>query len=101
MTLLGHILCVLHYIARRSHHNLMSAANVAVCVGPSLLAPANLTQALSSDNAKLLPSVVEFLIEHCSQIFGADVLTLLGPPPEREVRTDSGAEESDSLHSCE
>ena len=100
-TLLCHMLCVLHYIARRSHHNLMSAANVAVCVGPSLLAPANPAQVLTSDNAKLMPSVVEFLIEHCAAIFGAEVLGLFGPPPEREVRTDSGAEESDSLHSCE
>ncbi|XP_043211785.1 uncharacterized protein LOC122376141 [Amphibalanus amphitrite] len=99
VTLLCHLLCVLHYIARRSHHNLMSAANVAVCVGPSLLAPSNPAQVLTSDNAKLLPSVVEFLIEHCAQIFGADVLNLFGPPPEREMRTDSGAEESDSLHS--
>ncbi|XP_037081577.1 rho GTPase-activating protein 20-like [Pollicipes pollicipes] len=99
VNLLSHLLCVLHHIARRSHHNLMSAANVAVCVGPSLLAPANPAQVLTSDNAKLLPSVVEFLIDKCSAIFGPQCLTQFGPPPEREVRTDSGAEESDSLHS--
>ena len=79
----------------------MSAANVAVCVGPSLLAPSSPAQALCSDNARLLPRLVEFLIEHCAHIFGGEVLALFGPPPEREVRTDSGAEESDSLHSCE
>ena len=54
VTLLCHLLCVLHHIARRSQHNLMSAANVAVCVGPSLLAPSSPAQALCSDNAAMI-----------------------------------------------
>ncbi|XP_043242772.1 rho GTPase-activating protein 20-like [Amphibalanus amphitrite] len=98
VTLLCHFLCVLHHVARRSHHNLMSAANVAVCVGPSLLTPACPTQALASDSAKRLPAVVALLIERCDAIFGSECLRLLGPPPGRAARTDSG-EDSDGLAS--
>lgn len=92
---------MLHHIARRSHHNLMSAANLAVCVGPSLLAPADPARALAAEAARLLPAVVELLVDQCAAVFGPEVLTLFGAPPERELRADSGAEESDSLHSCE
>ena len=78
----------------------MSAANVAVCVGPSLLTPACPTQALATDGAKRLPAVVALLIERCDAIFGGECLRLLGPPPGRSARTDSG-EESDGLASGE
>ena len=35
--LLQHFLCILHYIATQSAENKMSAENLAVCIGPSLL----------------------------------------------------------------
>lgn len=35
--LLQHFLCILHYIAIQSSENKMSAENLAVCIGPSLL----------------------------------------------------------------
>lgn len=59
-----------------------------VCVGPSLLWE-------PSQNAPMrtLPTLVEMLINHCQNLFGSRVVTLLG-----EVAHDSGAEESDSLH---
>ncbi|XP_069987275.1 uncharacterized protein [Penaeus vannamei] len=100
LTLLQYFLCVLHHIARRASENMMSASNLAVCVGPSILWPSSPVLALSPEASKQVPAVVEFLIERCGDIFGEDKLHLLGEPPERDpMRQDSGAEESDSLHS--
>ncbi|XP_066938336.1 uncharacterized protein [Macrobrachium rosenbergii] len=100
LKLLQHFLCVLHHIVRRASENMMSASNLAVCVGPSILWPSSPVLALSPEDSKQVPAVVEFLIEHCRDIFGEDILHLLGEPPERDpLRQDSGAEESDSLHS--
>lgn len=87
--LLRHVICVLYNIAKRSRFNLMSAANLGVCVGPSMLWE-------SAQNAPLrtLPTLIETLINNCQALFGSQVVSLLG-----EVANDSGAEESDSLHS--
>ncbi|XP_053633237.1 uncharacterized protein [Cherax quadricarinatus] len=100
LILLQHFLCVLYHIVRRASENMMSASNLAVCVGPSILWPSSPVLALSPEASKQVPAVVEFLIERCGDIFGEDMLHLLGEPPERDpMRQDSGAEESDSLHS--
>jgi len=97
VTLLSHFLCVLHHIARRAPHNLMSASNLGVCVGPSLLWAHTPTPASS----RAVPSLVELLVVRCELLLGPHVPLLLGDPPERDpTRQDSGAEESDSLH-CE
>ncbi|RXG72562.1 Rho GTPase-activating protein 20 [Armadillidium vulgare] len=100
LTLLQLFLCVLHHIAKRAAENMMSASNLAVCVGPSILWPSSPILALSPEASKEAPATVEFLIERCCNVFGKDILTLLGDPPEQDpLRLDSGAEESDSLHS--
>ncbi|XP_023287924.1 rho GTPase-activating protein 20 isoform X2 [Orussus abietinus] len=89
-TLLSHLICVLHHVARRSKHNLMCASNLGVCCGPSLLWPPN----PSVDRSRDIPTLTEMLIRHCEALFGEGVTQLLG-----EERSDSGAEEStDSLH---
>lgn len=87
-TLLRYVVCVLHNVAKKSRFNLMSAANLGVCVGPSMLWE-------SAQNAPLrtLPTLIEMLINNCQALFGSQVVTLLG-----EAGSDSGAEESDSLH---
>ena len=90
--LLAHFLCVLHHIARKSSLNLMSAGNLGVCVGPSLL----WTPCMTPAGSKAVPALVEALVTHCEVIIGPHVPHLLGEPPERPQ--DSGAEESDSLH---
>lgn len=92
-TLLAYFLCVLQAIARRASQNLMTAANLGVCVGPSLVAPC-----LTPAATKAVPLLVETLVLQCDVIMGPQVRHLLGEPPERPP--DSGAEESDSLH-CE
>lgn len=91
-TLLSHLVCVLHHIARRSKHNLMCASNLGVCCGPSLL----WSTSPCVDQSRSIPTLTETLIRHCETLFGEAVTQLFG-----EERSDSGAEEStDSLH-CE
>ncbi|XP_050530835.1 rho GTPase-activating protein 20-like isoform X2 [Daktulosphaira vitifoliae] len=88
--LLCHFLCVLYHISRRSNHNLMSAANLGVCVGPSLLwsdSPAM----CPTEDLRTVPALVELLITHCEVLCGPHVPNLLGDP------RDSGTEESDSM----
>ncbi|KAJ9577110.1 hypothetical protein L9F63_006318, partial [Diploptera punctata] len=95
MTLLMHFICVLHHIDRRSQQNLMSATNLGVCVGPSLLWSHTPTPASS----RAVPNLVEYLIARCELLLGPQVSQLMGEAPERDpTRQDSGAEESDSLH---
>ncbi|XP_050577157.1 uncharacterized protein LOC126915954 isoform X2 [Bombus affinis] len=89
-TLLSHLICVLHHVARRSKHNLMCASNLGVCCGPSLLWSPN----PSVNQSRAIPTLTEMLIRHCEVLFGEGVTQLFG-----EERSDSGAEEStDSLH---
>ncbi|XP_052129739.1 uncharacterized protein LOC113211060, partial [Frankliniella occidentalis] len=95
--LLAYLLCLLHTIAAHSHINLMGSHNLGVVLAPSLLraplhAPPELEQVLTVST----PAIVSFLIDNCQALFGPAVTKLLGelPPPQ-----DSGAEESDSLHS--
>ncbi|XP_044595516.1 rho GTPase-activating protein 20-like isoform X2 [Cotesia glomerata] len=89
-TLLSHLVCVLHHIARRSKQNLMCASNLGVCCGPSLLWSSNPTV----NQSRAIPTLTEMLIRHCEILFGDGVTLLFG-----EERSDSGAEEStDSLH---
>jgi hypothetical protein len=111
VTLLRHFLCVLLHIVANSSHNMMSASNLAVCVGPSLLwapvAAANATAAAAALNpalalsaeataSKQVPALVAVLIDKCSILFGAETvifflvvftfcftqsITLTQPPP--------------------
>ncbi|XP_018397234.1 PREDICTED: rho GTPase-activating protein 20-like [Cyphomyrmex costatus] len=91
-TLLSHLICVLHHVARRSKRNLMCASNLGVCCGPSLLWSSN----PSVNQSRAIPTITEMLIRHCEDLFGTNVTQLLG----EDTRSDSGAEEStDSLHS--
>ncbi|XP_046638914.1 uncharacterized protein LOC124320213 isoform X2 [Daphnia pulicaria] len=92
VTLLRHFLCVLLHIVANSSHNMMSASNLAVCVGPSLLwapvAAANATAAAAALNpalalsaeataSKQVPALVAVLIDKCSILFGAETANLL------------------------
>lgn len=66
----------------------MSAANLGVCVGPSLLwsdSPAM----CPTEDLRTVPALVEILIAHCELLCGPHVPNLLGDP------RDSGTEESD------
>ncbi|KAL3272486.1 hypothetical protein HHI36_013964 [Cryptolaemus montrouzieri] len=87
--LLTNVICVLYNIAKKAKYNLMSAANLAVCLGPSLL-----WESSPNSPMRTLPTLVETLITQCQVLFGTQIVSMLG-----EVQNDSGAEESDSLHS--
>jgi hypothetical protein len=91
VTLLRHFLCVLLHIVANSSHNMMSASNLAVCVGPSLLwAPVAATNASAAAAAlnpalalsaeatasKQVPALVAVLIDKCSILFGAETVIL-------------------------
>ncbi|XP_055947749.1 uncharacterized protein LOC129981100 isoform X4 [Argiope bruennichi] len=100
--LLQYLLCMLWHIAQHSSENKMSSMNLAVCIGPTLLNPGKFQSPVlqQEDVAERVPKTVAFLIDHCAELFGDQVLQLLGSFPERDgSRQDSGAEESDSLHS--
>ncbi|GLH02629.1 Rho GTPase-activating protein 68F [Gryllus bimaculatus] len=127
LVLLQLFMCVLHLVARRAQHNLMTPANLGVCVGPSLLRPppgAAPPAPLSSAASRAVPALVELLVARCELLLGPHVPHLLGHDgsptanapgaggpgngtgsapngtgPSDVARGDSGAEESDSLHS--
>ncbi|XP_023247902.1 rho GTPase-activating protein 20-like [Copidosoma floridanum] len=81
-TLLSHLVCVLHHIARRSKHNLMCASNLGVCCGPSLL----WSESPSVNQSRAIPALAEMLIRHYEVLFSEEL-------------NDSGAEDStDILH---
>ncbi|XP_039300570.1 uncharacterized protein LOC111049360 [Nilaparvata lugens] len=95
-SLLAYFVCVLHHISRRSAQNLMSAANLGVCVGPSLLwggggCPGGSGGGVVVEDLRAVPALVEALITNCQFLLGSHVPHLLGDP------RDSGTEESDSL----
>lgn len=64
----------------------MSAANLGVCVGPSLLWSSCPNV---GDDLRVVPAIVECLITHCEFLCGSHIPSLLG-----DLR-DSGTEESD------
>ncbi|XP_059052739.1 uncharacterized protein LOC131847241 [Achroia grisella] len=96
-TMLTYFVCLLQAIAKKSNINLMCPMNLGVCVGPSLLWPNT-----PCDKApKAVPMVVELLIVKADDLFGPQISNLLGngSPEPSNALLDSGAEESDSLHS--
>ncbi|XP_049875782.1 uncharacterized protein LOC126373625 isoform X2 [Pectinophora gossypiella] len=95
--MLTYFVCLLQAIAKKSNINLMCPMNLGVCVGPSLLWPNT-----PCDKApKAVPMVVELLIVKAEALFGPQISGLLGngTPENSNALLDSGAEESDSLHS--
>lgn len=104
--LLRHFLCILWHINNRSAENKMPSSNLAVCIGPSLLSPKFVdnynSPTLQSEISEQVPQLVEYLIVNSVDIFGQDLLTLFGEPPQKDPSIqDSGAEESDSPHSLQ
>lgn len=96
-TMLTYFICLLQAIAKKSNINLMCPMNLGVCVGPSLLWPSTPCEKAP----KAVPMVVELLIVKAEALFGPQITSLLGSGSSESSNTllDSGAEESDSLHS--
>ncbi|XP_077285593.1 uncharacterized protein LOC143910862 isoform X2 [Arctopsyche grandis] len=95
--LLSHFVAILQAIARNSAINLMCPMNLAVCVGPSLLWP----NVPCETAPKAVPALIELLIINAEILFGPHLHSIFGKgsPEPSALSLDSGAEESDSLHS--
>lgn len=93
--LLSYFICLLQAIAKNSTKNLMCPMNLGVCVGPSILWPSTPCEKAP----KGVPSLIELLITNADALFGPQVSRLLGNLDTTNSVLDSGAEESDSVHS--
>ncbi|XP_074044054.1 T-cell activation Rho GTPase-activating protein isoform X2 [Macrotis lagotis] len=75
LLLLKHLVCVLSDISKNSDISKMDSSNLAICIGPNMLT-LNTDQSLSFDDQKKLnnkiTTLVEFLIDNSSEIFGED-----------------------------
>ncbi|XP_056621313.1 T cell activation RhoGTPase activating protein b isoform X1 [Triplophysa dalaica] len=80
--LLQHLLCLFHHISQRSDTNKMTAQNLAVCIGPTLLH--RNSKSLEMDVVDQVAKLIQFLIEHCCDVFGHTIVTLLGDLEEQE-----------------
>lgn len=102
--LLKYIICILYHIAERSEDNLMTSANLAICLGPSLLWTDSINLSHQEEASKTVPQVVQFLIDNCTDILGQEVLDIFGHPPNPPVDEDDSPERiqtpyNDSLES--
>ncbi|KAM3861042.1 T cell activation RhoGTPase activating protein b [Diretmus argenteus] len=88
--LLQHLLSVLRHILESADTNKMDAHNLAVCIAPTLLQLDDTPLDEQHDKLKKVTKLTEFLIEHCCEIFGENILNLLG---------DTDEDNSDSLSS--
>ncbi|CAM9618174.1 unnamed protein product [Bubo scandiacus] len=85
LVLLKHLLALLQTISSSAATSRMTAGNLAICVGPNLLSPAEehtlpldvLVQATGK-----VTQLVEFLIDHHEELFGEEVAGLAGTSPE-------------------
>ena len=91
--LLRHLMCVLYHIDKKSEENLMTAYNLSVCIAPSMLWPKGNNDPLSTP-----PAFIQYMIQHCPEVFGVDTATLFGDVVEQKMRQDSSTD-SDSMHS--
>ncbi|KAJ0061137.1 hypothetical protein NL108_008821, partial [Boleophthalmus pectinirostris] len=76
VVLLQYLLCVLYHIQQNSHSNKMSATNLAVCIGPTLLWSAGTPLDEQPDRMKEVADLTQFLIEHW-EIVGDNIPNLL------------------------
>jgi len=86
-------MCVLCHIDKKSDENKMTAYNLSVCIAPSLLWPKGNPNPLATP-----PGIIQYMIEHCGEVFGSEALQLFGDAVEQKLRQDSSTD-SDSMHS--
>lgn len=82
-------MCVLYHIAENSNINSMNAYNLAVCVAPSMLWPPKGSNIAATEQSSDVPPFVQFLIENSVEIFGEDIVTILGDRSEIVLNQDS------------
>ncbi|KAM6084707.1 T-cell activation Rho GTPase-activating protein-like isoform 2-T2 [Theristicus caerulescens] len=85
--LLKRLLSLLQHIGRNAATSRMSCSNLAICVGPNLLSPAEeelLPLEAMLEVAEKVNVLVEFLLENCRELFGEETTEL--PCPAAEER---------------
>ncbi|XP_029214008.2 uncharacterized protein LOC114977474 isoform X3 [Acropora millepora] len=97
--LLKRFMCVLYHIADNAEINNMNAYNLAVCISPSMLWAPNSSNIPPTEQSNVVPPVIQFLIEHCVEIMGDSVKTVLGDRSEIAVNhvtsdSESGIQDS-------
>ncbi|KAM3932275.1 T-cell activation Rho GTPase-activating protein [Leptodactylus fuscus] len=80
LILLQHLICVLHHISNASNINKMDSRNLAVCIAPTMLIAQfdkNLPLETQKELNEKVTALVEFFIDHCSELFGDNVCQLI------------------------
>ncbi|CAF1048160.1 unnamed protein product [Rotaria sp. Silwood1] len=75
--LLKGFICILHHISENADINGMNPFNLGLCVSNSLFKTESTTITSGKQEADVMSSIVEFLIENCSLLFGSDILTCI------------------------
>ncbi|XP_004701984.1 T-cell activation Rho GTPase-activating protein [Echinops telfairi] len=93
LELLKQLVYVLFLISKNAGTNKMDSSNLAICIGPNMLAPDS-GQSLSLEAQRDLnykvKTLVEFLIDHCFQVFGENI------PAPSSITSDESLEHTDS-----
>ncbi|XP_014650877.1 PREDICTED: T-cell activation Rho GTPase-activating protein [Ceratotherium simum simum] len=93
LLLLKHLVSVLYLISKNAEVNKMDASNLAICVGPNMLAredDQNLSFEAQKDLNNKVKALVEFLIDNCFEIFGENI------PVHSSIASDDSLEHTDS-----
>ncbi|NXN94319.1 TAGAP protein, partial [Rhinopomastus cyanomelas] len=102
LALLKHLLSLLHHISQNAGTNRMDSSNLAICLGPTMLGPETdneLTLEVQKEMNDKVTVLVEFLINHCSDIFGGDIaFPACALPEESPEHTDSSTEHLCAAH---
>ncbi|CAF4966141.1 unnamed protein product, partial [Rotaria magnacalcarata] len=70
-------ICVLHRISQNADINGMNPFNLGLCVSNSLFKTESTTITSGKQEADVMSSIVEFLIQNCSSLFGSDIVTCI------------------------
>ncbi|XP_041351847.1 uncharacterized protein LOC121370590 isoform X2 [Gigantopelta aegis] len=101
LMLLKYVMCMLYQVLQHSNENDMDGYNLSVCIAPSMLFDINdPVQPITDPKSVFTPrALIEYLIENTVEVFGDDVIYLLGDPLDAtKYRTDSGTD-TDSMTS--
>ncbi|CAF0778650.1 unnamed protein product [Adineta steineri] len=75
--LLKGFICILYHISEHASTNGMNPFNLGLCVSNSLFKSETTTIRSGKQEADVMSSIVEFLIQNCSLLFGSDILTCI------------------------
>ena len=78
--LLHHLLYILHLTADNSEENMMTASNLSICVGPSLLWTSDPAYMLEQNYSKEVSALIQLLIEDFPRLFGSEPPALFCSP---------------------